>query len=247
MRTATAPIHPLRGARVVRHRTVVMASLLAAMMALSALNPVAADAKESSRSSRSGVAASTFWTQKDGTKVGTSPFGNTHVGFLNAEQTVRDRVDAWGYIEDYDCKPGQEPGHGGGHGFAEEPKPEKPDNACKPLGTRYLEGSSDLRLTVDKKLNTATLKGTLIAYGGFHGEGEVGRPPANVAWKGVGKTFTSRYSSQWSDGTTTYTDSYRSAARQATMGGRLGPMGFDPALSGGKISQFSSSSSYRAR
>lgn len=235
-------------ARTAGHRTVVLTTLLAALMALSALHPVTADAKESSKSTYSGVAASTYWTQQDNTEVGTTQFGNTHVGFLNAEQTSRDYVNVWGYIEDYDCEPGQEPGHGGGHGFAEEPEPGQPKNGCTHLGERYLENSGDLKLTVDKKLSTATLKGTMLVYGGFHGEGGVvGRPLANITWTGVGTTVKSRYTSQWSDGTSRYSHTYRSTERDATMSGELGPMGFDPALSGGRISSFTSSSSFRSR
>lgn len=247
MYASNAELHPFTGARPRRHRGAMLAVLLTAAMALSALNPLAADAKESSRSTYSGVAVSTDWTQKDGTEVGTTPFGNTHVGFLNAEQTTKDQVWAYGWITDYDCLPGEQPGHGGGHGFDDEPEPEEPKDGCIYLGERYLEGSDDLQLNVNNKLGSATLKGTLIAYGGFHGEGVVGQPVANIIWTAAGNTFKSRYTSRWTDGTTTYSDSYRSTGRNAVMGGTLGPMGFDPALSGGTMSIFTSSNSFRAR
>ncbi|HUH07857.1 MAG TPA: hypothetical protein VML96_08620 [Egibacteraceae bacterium] len=77
--------------------------------------------------------------------------------------------------------------------------------------------------------------------------GVVGRPQADVIWTGYGNLATSRWTYRYSDGTTTETFTESSRIRSATMSGNIGPMGFDPELSGGSITSFKSSSKSRTK
>jgi hypothetical protein len=214
------------------------------VVAATALAMTAAPALAGSMSlyKESGNAAQTFWTQVDGTPTG-SALGNVHVGELYAYQTSPGQGDAFAWIDDFDCEPGKLPG-GGGHGFDVE---EEEPSGCEYVGSRFGEGFG-LTFTIDRKLTTANLSGQLTVYGGGHGDGGViGRPMANITWTGVGALI--KQSSSWSynDGTTTYSDRYRSTDRNAVMSGILGPMGFDPDLSGGQISKFSAMSKSRTK
>lgn len=188
----------------------------------------------------SGRAAQTSWTQIDGTDPGTSPVGNVHVGSLYVFETSNGHGDAFAYIDDWDCEPGELP-DGGGHGFEEEP------SGCTYLGFRYGEGFG-LSFTMDRKLEKAHLSGQITVYGGGHGEGGVvGTPTANITWTGVGPVIKQSSTWRYNDGSSSYTDRYRSSDRNALMSGTLGPMGFDPDLSGGFMSIFQSMSKGRTR
>lgn len=223
----------------VSHRVLALVTTLAIALALAAVDASPADAKSSSQYRETGRAASTYWEQYDGTDTG-GPLGNVHIGYLSAYETTAGVASAWGWIEDWDCEPGEKP-WGGGHSFDDE----EPVGGCDWIGERWLEGDG-LRFSMDKKMTTATLKGELIVYGG-HGEDEVGRPPVDIVWTGLGGTYTSRYTTRYRDGNTTWTDTYRSTEREATMGGTLGPMGFDPDLSGGYLSTYKTSSKSRTK
>lgn len=190
------------------------------------------------------MSATTDWTQWDGTPVGSSPFGNVHVGFLSAEETSKGLADVYGAIEDYDCEPGELPG-GGGHFVEEEPVEEPIEEGCEWLGFRFIEGI-DIPFTMNRKLESGQLTGQLTVSGGGHGEGGVlGRPFADVIWTGIGDVTTTRYTSRWRDGDSWGSDSYRASGRSATMSGTIGSMGFDPDWSGGSL--YSYSTSYRQR
>ncbi len=216
----------------------VMASLLIAP---------AADAASSFSYRVSGQSAATHWTQLDGIATGVSPVGNTHIGYLNADETTKGKAAVFGYIEDWDCEPGETPGWGGhvvDDGPTDEPEPEP--NQCDWMGSRYID-SYDVPFTFDKKLNSARLTGTLTVYGGGHDGGVVGRPAADIIWTGVGDVSSGSYTSRWREGNTWYSESYRSSNRNATMSGTMGPMGFDPELSGGWLSTYRASSRSRTR
>lgn len=214
---------------------IVVAATALAMTAAPALAGSSYIYKESSR------AAQTFWTQVDGIPTGSSELGNVHVGELYVYEVSSGKGDVFAWIDDFDCEPGELP-DGGGHGFEEEEP-----SGCEYVGSRVAEGFG-LTFTVDKKLTTARLTGRLTVYGGGHGDGGViGRPQADIIWSGVGSLI--KQSSTWTydDGTSTYSDRYRSTDRNAVMSGILGPMGFDPELSGGQISKFTSMSKGRTR
>ncbi len=219
--------------RIVRRFT---ALLVVSALAVGVVAP-AASAGSSWKYRSSGKAAQSWWTQVDGTPTG-GPFGNVHIGWLYVYETSTGLGDAFGFIEDYDCEPGKLP-NGGGHG---EPTP-----GCTYVGFRWAEGYG-LTFNMDKKLNSARLQGRLTVYGGGHGEGGVvGTPLADVRWTGVGNTFTNRSTWRYRDGTTTYTDRSSSTDRDATMSGFIGPMGFDPSLSGGFMSNFKTASMGRTK
>ncbi len=199
--------------------------------------PSAGSARSSYISRTTGLAADAYWTQLDGTPVGSSQFGNVHIGWLYAYETSKGVGDAFVYISDFDCEPGQQPY--GGHGE---------ENGCAYIGDRFGEGFG-LEFSVDKKLQAASLRGTLTMMQGGHGGpgGVVGNPRVDMTWTGTANLVTSSSTYRYNDGTSSYTDRYRSTWRQSSLGGILGPMSFDPNLSGGSISSFSSFSKGRTR
>lgn len=222
-------------ARIPRAR--LLAPALAVLLLLLAIAP-AADARSSSTYRSSGRAASTDWTQWDGTPIG-STFGNVHVGYLEANETSKGRALVDGGIDDFDCEEGEVPGFGG-HEF-EEPE----EGLCDWVGSRSIKGKG-VPFTMDRRFNRARLSGQLTVFGGGHGDGGVvGRPMANVTWTGIGDVTTSRYTSRWREGDTQGSDSYRARTRTATMSGTIGPMGFDPDWSSGNLVR--RSTSYRER
>lgn len=213
-------------------------TVVAAVVTVMALAAAPALAGSMYLSKSSGRAAQAFWTQVDDVPVGTNPVvGNVHIGELYVYETSNGVADAFAYIADFDCEPGQLPDHGG-HGFEENP-------GCTHVGFRYGDGYG-LRFEMDRKLNVAHVSGRLTIYGG-HGGDVVGSPPVDVTWTGVGDRVTQRSTWRYSDGTTSYTDRYRSSDRAAAMSGTIGPMGFDPDLSGGYMSIFKSMSKGRTR
>ncbi len=222
--------------------------LLVALVAtlLVALAP-GAEARTRMTYTTTGRTANTNWTQVDGTPVG-GTVGNVHVGWLSAEETSRGKAVVWGFIMDFDCRPGELPDHFGHFAFEDEPEPEpEPEPGCVHVGYREISGW-DVPFTMDRRFQSATLKGRLRVEGhGAEGEPVAGNPMANITWTGVGTTSRENYTSRWASGGTTYTDTYRARARGATMGGTLGPMGFDPDLSGGWLVQYRSSSQMRSR
>jgi hypothetical protein len=214
---------------------IVVAATAVAMTAAPALAGSKFFYKESSR------AAQTDWIQVDGTPTGQSPLGNVHVGFLYVYEVSSGKGDVFAFIDDFDCEEGKLP-DGGGHALEEEEP-----SGCEYVGSRVAEGFG-LNFTMDKKLTTAHLSGQLTVYGGGHGDGGViGTPTANITWNGVGPLIKQTSSWRYDDGTTTYTDRYRSTDRNAVMTGNLGPMDFDPDLSGGFISKFNAMSKSRTR
>lgn len=173
---------------------------------------------------------------------GVNQFGNTHIGFVYTFEITSGVMDAFGQIADLDCPVDFVP-PAGGHGFGaleEEPEPE-PENPCTHIGFRTLQGS--LPFTVDRKLTAATLGGPgqfLAVFGGGdpHGGGgeQIGQAPVNMAFIGSGPLTKSTFTDRYTDGTNTYSSRYSSTGRSTEMTGALGPMGFDPDLSGGFIS-----------
>lgn len=212
-------------------------TVLTAVITVMALAAAPALAGSMYLSKSSGRAAQAFWTQVDDVPVGTNPLvGNVHVGELYVYETSKGVADAFVYITDWDCEPGQLPGWG--HGHEETP-------GCTHIGFRYGDGYR-LPFEMDRKLNKARLAGQLTIYGG-HGGDVVGNPGVDVTWTGIGDRVTHRSTWRYSDGTTSYTDRYRSSDRTAAMSGTIGPMGFDPDLSGGYMSIFRSMSKGRTR
>lgn len=221
-----------------------LGSALVVLLLLLTVAPPA-DARSSSTYRASGRAASTDWIQWDETAIGTT-FGNTHVGYLDAEETSRGLAVVFGYIDDFDCEEGEFPGFGGHAEESEDGLEDEPEEGlCDWIGSRFIEGW-DIPFTMDKKLQAARLTGQLTVYGGGHGDGGVvGEPMADIIWTGVGDTFTSRYTSRWREGNSSGSDSYRATSREATMSGFIGPMGFHPDWSGGSLYSFNWS--YRER
>lgn len=238
--------HTLFAARpAARARAGSLALAVTLSLLLLALGAAPADAKSSFMSRASGATADTFWTQVDGTPTGASPFGNVHVGWLYAYETTKGSADVFGGIDDFDCEEGDLPFGGGPHDpIDDEPYP---PNSCEYIGSRFID-SSGIEFSIDKKLSQARLTGTLTVYGGGHGDGGVvGRPYADIVWTGTGGVLTEKHSYRYKDDGVTYSGTWSSIGRSATMSGVLGPMGFDPDLSGGWMGTFKSSDRQRTK
>ncbi len=226
------------------------AALVAALTITVGVTPDSASAGSSYMSRSNGTSVFAYWTQVDGTAVGSGPFGNVHVGFLDAFQTTRGKADVFTYIDDFDCQPGKLPG---GHGGVviddaagdEEPPP---DDGCAYLGSRIGQGYG-LRFTIDRKLDAASLQGRLtMTQGGHDGPGDVvGNPRVDMTWTGVGNVSSYRSNYRYQEGGTTYSGSSSGTWRSATLGGILGPMSFDPNLSSGSLGTFRDFSKSRTR
>ena len=177
------------------------------------------------------------------------PFGNVHVGFVVTFEIASGVMEVFGQIADLDCPVGILP-PAGGHGILEEEPGPDPENPCTHIGFREIQGS--VPFTVGSKLTSATLGGPGITVGIFGGGDQHGgggtlltNAPIDVVFHGEGPLTKSTFSERWTDGTNSYSSRYASTGRAAELSGLLGPMGFDPDLSGGFISY--NKESFRSR
>ena len=225
-------------------RISLLSALVATVIGLTAAPSAAGGNKYFSKTT--GLTADAYWTQIDGTPVGTGQFGNVHIGYLYVYAMTDNYVDVFAFIDDFDCEEGEDP-YGGGHGFVEEEEPPV-EGGCDYIGSRFGYGQ-DMSLTVGSKLSEAHLTGTLVVEsGGGHGGGTVvGNPPVDITFTGIGDLGKGRYTYRYTEGGVTYSSSERSTFRQATVDGYIGAMTFAPDLSGGNITQFSSTSKERSK
>jgi hypothetical protein len=190
------------------------AAVVAAVPLALAAAPAQAGTRWTERSS--GSFAETSWLEM-GELPGVA--GNAHVGFLRVEGDKSPWV--FGDITDWTCPDGvMPPMFGGGHG--EEP----PESECTLESQRFLYNAGPVTLTVDRKLNTATLTGPLEVAN--HDGGTSASPMANITWTGVGSTFTNTtYDKSTDDAGNRYTTRRTETAREGTLSGSIGAMGFD--------------------
>lgn len=231
-------------------RRIVLAACVAVLLV--SMVAVAATAKSQSKYRTDGKGASAYWTQVDGPPAAdpsTQPFGNVHVGWLDVWETSPGEGDAFVYIDDFRCPEGVLPGHGGHEVIEPEPEPEPDPDKCVHVGSRFGEGYG-LAFRLDRRLSSGSLQGQLVLTHGGHGHEPgtvVGRPNADMRWTGTGTTWKSVGTWRTSGGGSSYFDRYRHTSRNATVSGTLGPMGFDPDLSGGTLSSYSSMYHERSR
>jgi hypothetical protein len=190
-------------------RRIITAAVLALVPLASLAVTVPAEAAERWTARSSNDIASSEWVEY-GPLPGVE--GNVHVGFLQARAT-KSGGEVFGKVKDYSCDPGEVPG-GGGHGEEEE-------GSCDFHGLRFIDGGT-ITFTVDKKLNTARLTGTLVV----NNHGGTARPPVDMTWTGFGDLSQSSWEESGSEGGTTYLYRYESTRRQATVTGYIGVMGF---------------------
>lgn len=171
--------------------------------------------------------ANVNWTEVDAGPDDPVP-GNWHLGNLFVQRSGYG-MDVFGSINDFQCDPGETPGHGGGHAApAQVAPPETPEGQCEYLGVRFLSASPTLALTVDIPGGRLNLRGALIASSGGHdGPGaELGRPGVDITWKKSGSFYRYSRSETWEDDTRKFSSSTRGLGWQATVSGTLGPMNF---------------------
>jgi hypothetical protein len=190
------------------------AAVVAAVPLALAAAPAQAGTRWTERSS--GSFAETSWLEM-GELPGVG--GNAHVGWLRVEGDRNPMV--FGEITDWTCPEGVlPPMFGGGHG--EEP----PESECAMESQRYLYSAGPATLTVDRKLNKATLTGPLEVAN--HDGGTSAQPMADITWTGTGGTFTSTvYDKYTDDQGNRYTTRRTETAREGTLSGTIGAMGFD--------------------
>lgn len=214
--------------------TTLRRAVVGAAAAVTVAAAVPAEAGSTYLSRTTGRAATTEWTQV--LDLRSRGFGNVHVGWLSAYETASGRADVFSVIDDFDCPDGQLPG--GGH---DEP------GGCVYVGTRFLEGTG-VPFTMDSKLGTAHIEGTLQAStGGHEGPGDsLGTVGANFTWNGVGDLQKSTTTFRYRENGTSYSETFRTTRRAATMTGVLGPMLFEQAASAsGQMETFRAKSHYR--
>ncbi len=232
--------------------------LAAALLILGTAAPAAARSMSFYRSTY--YAVQFDWIQLDRDAAGnrlppmdSRPFGNVHIGFAFAQEFSSGQAWVFGQIADLNCPVDFVPSPGGGHGIGlEEEAPVDPENPCTHIGFRAIDGL--VPLSIDKKLTRAVLGGPGVTVGIYGGGDPHGGPgdflanvPINVTFAGVGPLAKQTFSQTFTDGTTTYTSRYSSSNRTAVLSGVLGPMGFDPDLSGGSMSYNSEVSRSRSR
>lgn len=183
----------------------------------------------------SGVAATAEWTQYF--DFPQPEYGNVHVGYLNAFETRTGVASVWAWIQDFECPEGVFPGE---HGE---------ENGCEYTGTRQLFGE-DVPFTVGRRASTATLKGSLTAVSGDphspDGPTTIGQVPADFTWTAVGDVERSRSTYRYSNEFGTFSETFATTGRDATLSGRLGPMLFEEAESAsGRLEKFRSTSRQR--
>jgi hypothetical protein len=178
------------------------------------------------------------------------PFGNVHIGFVFAQELSTGSAFVFGQIADLNCPVDFIPPPTGGHGVAPA---EEPENPCEHIGIRQIQGEG-IPFTADSKLTTARLGGVGVTVGIFgggdpHGGGGVllANVPINVTFTGAGALAKSTFTDRFTDGTTSFSARFTSLTRQGELTGVLGPMGFDPDLSGGSLSHNKESQRSRTR
>ncbi|SDN10957.1 hypothetical protein SAMN05660642_04064 [Geodermatophilus siccatus] len=199
-----------------------LTTVTAAAAALAVAVPSPALAGDLFFSKSSGIQVSTTWLEVGELPPAADVPGNAHFGDLYVEDLGNGRARVFGTVHDVECDEGTTPQlPAGGHG---EPAPA--DGPCQLLGTRFVEGGQ-VTFTVDKKLTTARLTGTL-AVGSGHGD-TPGSPAVDITWTGVGDTYSERQSGTFVDEYGTWTYRYDFTGRDAvvTSGSRIGPMVFD--------------------
>lgn len=197
-------------------RTLTRASVaVAAALTLVAGAGLPASASTKFMSKDSGEFASVQWTEYGAIpNVG----GNVHTGYLDARGNSRS-LEAFGFVEDWDCDPGEFP-YGGGHGEEGE------EGGCDFVSFREFYGDeSQLTLTVDRKLDSGRLTGTLSAFDS-HGGTSGGGPSLDITWTGVGSVYSSKWSESFTADGIRYRSTYSDTNREAVVTGQIGAMGF---------------------
>jgi hypothetical protein len=225
----------------------VAGTLAAALVGAVPFAAVPAGASSMSMFRSSGTVANANWIE-----VGTLPDpipGNVHVGSLFVDAPSRTRVFVFGSVFDWTCPEGERPPAGGHGGFEEGPVP-PPETNCTLEGVRQIFGDErTLAFSVDKRLTTAQLKGTL-SVSDHGGGGDPANPPVDMTWTGTGSPYSSTESGTFSEGGSTFRYRYSFTGRNATIGGRIGAMGFTDDAddeSSGQLGSYKNASRSRER
>ena len=210
--------------------------LTALVLTMAATVVAPASAGSSYLSKTDGRNADANWTQDDGGPLGTTN-GNFHIGYIDAYGTSQNTADAYGFIEDFDCSPGQEP-------WGDE----NGDNACTYVGFREISGSG-LSFVMDRKLTSATLTGEATIYS----YDDMDYPTAGVAssidltWTGTGSTSRTMSTYRYVENGTRYSDRFHSTSRQASLSGSVQNVTINPNTVWASLSTFKEQSSSRTK
>jgi hypothetical protein len=199
-----------------------MKSALATAVSLPLVVAVATPAEAGSRWTyrSTDMTASTSWIEMGPLPGGVA--GNVHVGYLEVSKAGW----AYGEVADWTCPAGElPPTGGGGHGehAAEWEDWEEPETNCVVESYREIYGDG-LAVRISRKLNTATVTGTLQVSD--HGSGTGGAPAVNMTFTGFGDVSRNSWVEKGSEGGYSWVYKYESRTRQATVDGSIGAMGF---------------------
>lgn len=193
------------------------ASLIAPLLAVALAAPAEAGSTWTYRAD--GSAASVDWVEM-GALSGVG--GNVHVGSLWVDGSSS-QAYAYGHVVDWTCPDGELPPSDGHDDFAGH-EAEEPETNCVVESTRFIDGDS-MQFSVDRKLNTARMTGTLFVED--HEGGSGGAPLADITWTGIGETSSSTSYSKYTDSNgNRWQSRYSSTERAAEVDGFIGAMGF---------------------
>lgn len=198
-------------------RRIVSAAVAAAVPLASIALTSPADAASRWMYKSSAERASTEWVEY-GELAGVE--GNVHVGYLDARESSSGG-EVWGEVVDYLCDEGEVPGGGHGGHIAEYDEEYPEEGYCDVMSYRWIDGG-DVTFTVDKKLNTARLTGTLFV----DNHGASAAPPVDMTWTGFGDTSRNVWYDKYTSDGETYVYKYDATERSATVDGFIGAMGF---------------------
>lgn len=148
--------------------------------------------------------------------------GNAHWGYLEID--VDATPTGFGEVYDWTCPPGELPPQGGGGPHLTEEEP--PPTNCILESVRLVKAEpGDIAVTLDRKLTSATVTGTLSVFD-HDGGGTTARPPVNMTLTGVGSLSSSTSYERGEYDGVKYVYKYESTDRAATIAGNIGAMGF---------------------
>ena len=181
----------------IRQRRLLAASVIAVVPCATVLTAVPAQADTMSFHKSSGRVATVEWQDHESTDEGfTSTYGSLHV-----EDLGKGEANVFGFISESTCS-----------------VVEEDEWVCE--STEFDVMGDSVAFTLDSKLSSASLEGTLQAFDWW--TGEVDTLSVDVTWTAVGDTFREAQSYRYRDGSTTVSNRMRFAGRQAQVTGTVG-------------------------
>ena len=192
------------------------------LLVMSTVGQASASDRYTYRSTNS--SASTSWLELGELPGGV--LGNAHVGYLDVYASTGS-TEVYGSVYDWTCPDGElPPDYGGGHGEFSTAE-EEPTTNCEFHSERFVYGyGDDISFTMDRKLTSARLTGTLTVED--HDGGTGASPAVDITWVGTGDLASYSNTGKYTEGGSTYYYKEVGNSRSATIadGSFIGAMGF---------------------